>query len=160
VQFRCFPLMGFPNFWRFFAKFIKILLLPKESFPSIFNPKIQFQVVWVPQTLNLPFKLGEIGSNFGGSFDGACDGRWKTPLQGVFHPWKFGKGPTRNGGDIGGPKWGSKFLITPALSPTRKTLDADNEKMPFWNVDFLPILQAGVQTNGTFDLCKPLNRWG
>jgi len=152
--------MGYPNFWRFFAKFIKILLLPKESFPSIFNPKIQFQVVWVPQTLNLPFKLGEIGSNFGGSFDGACDGRWKTPLQGVFHPWKFGKGPTRNGGDIGGPKWGSKFLITPALSPTRKTLDADNEKMPFWNVDFLPILQAGVQTNGTFDLCKPLNRWG
>ena len=64
------PSGGHLNFWRFFI----FLLLPKESFPPIFNPKIQFQVVWVPQTQTLPFKLGENGSNFWGSFDGG----WKT----------------------------------------------------------------------------------
>jgi len=70
-------MLGYRCFWRFFAKFIKILLLPKESF--------------TPQTLTLPFKLGETGSSFGGSFDGLEN------LQGVFHPWKFGKDLTRNG---------------------------------------------------------------
>ena len=34
-----------------------------------------------------------------------------------------------------------------------KTLDAEIEKFPFKNVDFHPILQAGVETNGTFNLC-------
>jgi len=39
--------------------------------------------------------------------------------------------------------WSFKLLITPALSSTRKTLGADDEKMPFRHVHFLPILQAG-----------------
>jgi len=56
------------------------------------------------------------------------------------------------GKKLGAQFWGFKLLITPALSSTRKTLETDNEKMSFRNVDFLPILQAGVQTNGTFDL--------
>jgi len=51
----------------------------------------------VPQTITLPFRLGDTGSNFGGSFDG--DGR---PSR-VFHPWKHGKDPTRIGGEIRGP---------------------------------------------------------
>jgi len=50
------PSDGYWYFWRFFAKFIKILLLPKESFPHTFDPKIPFQVVWVPQTLTLSYK--------------------------------------------------------------------------------------------------------
>jgi len=49
----------------------------------------------------------------------------------------------RNGGEIRGPKWGSKFLITPALSSTGKTLVADDENLPFRHVNFLPVLQAG-----------------
>jgi len=44
ASFQCFPLVSHLNFWRFFAKYIIFLLLPKESFPHIFNAKIQFQV--------------------------------------------------------------------------------------------------------------------
>jgi len=92
------------------------------------------------------------------SFGESLDGGWKTFW--VFHPWKFGKDPTRNGGEIKGQIWGFKLLITPALSSTRKTLDADDENLPFRQVHFLFILQASGWTIGTFDLCRPLNRWG
>ena len=40
----------------------------------------------MPQTTTLPFKLGDTGSNFGGSFDGG----WKT-FQGSSIPENMGK---------------------------------------------------------------------
>jgi len=66
---------------------------------------------------------------------------WKT-FRGSSSPENLGKIPEEMGEKLGAQFWGFKLLITPALSSTRKTLDADNEKMPFRHVDFLPILQA------------------
>jgi len=83
-------------------------------------------MVWVPQTLTLPFKLGDIGSNFGGSFDGG----WKT-FQGSSIHENTGKIRQEMGEKLGAQNWGFKLPITSMLSSTRKTLDADNEKMPF-----------------------------
>jgi len=64
----------------------------------------------VPQTLTLPFKLEDTGSNFGDLLMG--DGR---PSRGLPSLKKYGKDPRRIGGDTGGPKWGSKLPITPML---------------------------------------------
>jgi len=48
--------------------------LAKESFPAIFDPKIQFQVVWGAPNPNFALQIGRNQKNFGGSFDGG----WKT----------------------------------------------------------------------------------
>ena len=148
ASFQCFPLVSHLNFWRFFAKYIIFLLLPKESFPHIFNAKIQFQVWFGCPKPKFALQIGGNQKQFWRNF-----WRGMEDLQKVFRPWKYGKDPTKSGGDIGGPKWGSKFLITPAISPTGKTLEAENGKCRFRHVDFHPILQAGVETDGTFYLC-------
>jgi len=81
-------------------------------------------------------------------------------LKGSSIPENLGKIRQEIGENLGAQFWGFKLLIIPALSSTGKTLEAEHENLPLQNVDFLPILRAGVQTNGTFDLCRPLNRWG
>ena len=91
----------------------------------------------MPQILNLPFKVEDAGSNFGGSLDGG----WKT-FQGSSIPENMEKIQPELGGKLGAQFWGFKLLITPALSSTRKTLEADDENLPFRHVHFLPILQA------------------
>ena len=96
---------SFDEFSQKSRKFIIFILSGKETFFTTFSPKIPFWMVWVPQTITLPFKLGDTGSNFGGSFDGG----WKT-FQGSSIPEKNGKDPTRNGGEISGPILG--FQIT------------------------------------------------
>jgi len=65
-------------------------------------------VVWdfgVPQTLTLPFKLEDTGSNFGGSFNGG----WKS-FQGSSIPENLGKIRQEIGEKLGGPILG--FQIT------------------------------------------------
>jgi len=52
-------------------------------------------------------------------------------LPGVFHPENFGKIQCQMGEKLGAQFWGFKLPITSMLSSTRKTLDADNEKMPY-----------------------------
>jgi len=69
------------------------------------------------------------------------DGEWKT-FRGSSIPENLGKIRQEMGEKLGAQYWGFELLITPALSSTRKMLDADNEKMPFRHVHFLPILQA------------------
>jgi len=90
--------VGEPNFWPFFAKFIKTLLLPKKSFPHTSTPKIPFQVVWGAPNPNFALQIGGNQKQFWGIFWWGME-----DLQGLFHPWKFGKDPTRNGGEIRGP---------------------------------------------------------
>jgi len=80
----------------------------------------------VPQTIILPFKLEDTGSNFGGSLDGG----WKT-FRGSSIPENLGKIRQEMGEKLGAQFWGFKLSITPMLSSTRKTIDADNEKMPY-----------------------------
>ena len=58
----------------------------------------------MPQTITLPFKLGDTGSSFGGSFD--VDGRPSRGLPSL----KIREDPTTNGGEIRGPILG--FQIT------------------------------------------------
>jgi len=93
-------------FYRLFGEFsqksrklIIFMLLGKETFFTFLAQKSHFRWFGVPQTLTLPFKLEDTGSNFGGSFDGG----WKTFGGRLFHPCKFGKDPMRNGGEIWGP---------------------------------------------------------
>jgi len=74
-------------------------------------------------------------------------------LQGSSIPENMEKIRQEMGEKLGAQFWGFKLLITAALSSTGKTLEAEDGKCRFWNVDFHPILQAGVETNGTFDLC-------
>jgi len=58
-------------------------------------------VVSVPQTLTLPFKLEDTGSNFGGYLDGG----WKT-FQGVLPSLKIWKRSDKKWGRDRGPKMG------------------------------------------------------
>jgi len=120
---------------------------PRNHFYTSLTPKSNFRWFGVPQTKLCHSNWGKPEAILGDLLVGS--GR----PSGVFHPWKCGKDPTRNGGHMGGPKWGSKILITPAISPTGKTLEAENGQCRFRHVDFHPILQAGVETNGTFNLC-------
>ena len=62
------------------------MLLGKETFFTFLAQKSHFRWFGVPQTITLPFKLGDTGSNFGGSFDGG----WKT-FQGSSIPENTGK---------------------------------------------------------------------
>ena len=80
----------------------------------------------MPQTLTLPCKLEDTGSSFGGSLDEG----WKT-FQGSSIPENLGKIQREMGEKLGAQFLGFKLPITPMLSSTRKTLDADNEKMPY-----------------------------
>jgi len=63
-------------------------------------------------------------------------------LQGSSIPENLGKTRQEMGEKLGAQFWGFKLLITPALSSTGKTLDADNEKCRIRHVHFFPILQA------------------
>jgi len=74
----------------------------------------------------LPCKLEDTGSSFGGSLDEG----WKT-FQGSSIPENLGKIQREMGEKLGAQFLGFKLPITPMLSSTRKTLDADNEKMPY-----------------------------
>ena len=87
----------------------------------------------MPQTLTLPFILQDTGSNFGGSLDG----RWKT-FQGSSIPENLRKIQQEMGKKLGAQFLGFKLPITPMLSSTRKTLDADNEKMTYQTRAFSP----------------------
>jgi len=91
----------------------------------------------VPQTLTLPFKLEDTGSNFGGSLDGG----WKT-FQGSSIPENMETIQQEMGEKLGAQFWGFKLPITPMLRCMGKTLDADNENLPFRHVHFPPILQT------------------
>jgi len=51
-------------------------------------------------------------------------------------PENLGKTQQEMGEKLGAQFWGFKLLITPALSSTGKTLDADNEKMPYQTRSF------------------------
>jgi len=61
---------------------------------------------------------------------------------GMEDPENLGKIQQEMGEKLGAQFWGFKLLITPALSSTRKTLEAEHENLPFRHVHFLPILQA------------------
>jgi len=98
---------------------------------------MKFQVGWVSQTQTLPFKLGETGSSFGGTFGG----EWKTSRD--LPSLKIWKRSDKKWGRYRGPKWGSKFLITPALSSMGKTLEAENENVYFGMSISIPILHNG-----------------
>jgi len=76
-------------------------------------------------------------SSFGGSFDGG----WKT-FRGSSIPENLGKIQQEMEEKLGAQFWRFKLLITPALSSTGKTLEADDENLQFRHVHFLPILQA------------------
>jgi len=107
--------------------------LPKESFPHTFDPKIPFQVVWGAPNPNFALRIGGNQKQFWEIFWWGME-----DLQGFFHPWKFGKDPTRNGEKLGAQFWGFKLLITPALSPTRKALETVDEKLPYQTHAFSP----------------------
>ena len=71
-----------------------------NRFLPLLAPKSHFRWFGVPQTLTLPFKLEDTGSNFGGSFDG--DGR---PL-GALPSLKIRKRSDEKWGEIRGPNLG------------------------------------------------------
>ena len=64
----------FDDFSQKSRKLFIFILLGKESFLPFLAPKSHFRWLGVPQTLTLPFKLEDIGSNFGGSLDGGWKG--------------------------------------------------------------------------------------
>jgi len=109
----------------------------QNSSKFYFHPKIQFQVVWGAPNPNFALQIGENGSSFGGSFDRG----WKT-FRGPSIPENMEKIQQEMREKLGAQFWGFKLLMTPALSSTGKTLDADNENLLFRHVHFLPILQA------------------
>jgi len=59
------PSGGLSTFLTIFRKIHQNSTFAQGIVSTRFDSKIQFQEVWVPQTLNLPFKLGETKSNFG-----------------------------------------------------------------------------------------------
>ena len=80
----------------------------------------------MPQTLILPFKLGDTGSNFGGSFDGG----WKT-FGGSSIPENSEKIRWEMGEKLGAQFQGLKLLKTPMLRWIGKTLGALQAKIAF-----------------------------
>ena len=63
-------------------------------------------------------------------------------IQGSSTPKNLGKIQQEMREKLGAQFWGFTLLITPALSSTRKTLEADDENLPFRHMHFLPIFQA------------------
>ena len=123
--------MGYLNFWPFFAKFIKTLLLPKELFPHTFDPKIPFQVVWSAPNPNFALQIARNQKQFWGIFWWG----WKT-FRGSSIPENLGKIQQEMGEKLGAQFWGFKLLMTPALSSTGKTLKTADEKMPYQTHSF------------------------
>jgi len=70
---------------------------------------------------NFALKLWETGSSIGENF--GCP--WKI-FKGtsMILPSKYEKDQIRNGGEIRGQIWGSKFLITPTIKCMGKMLEA------------------------------------
>ena len=60
-------------------------------------------------------------------------------LQGSSIPVNLGKIQQEMGEKLGAQFWGFELLITPALSSTRKPLEAEHENLPFRHVHFLTI---------------------